>query len=101
MKEFVKEEHFMSKPIKKRNMLKPKKGFVMAQLNIDKLTPLQWDGIMRAMDAYAEHYHEYKVNEFSKGAVSCELCPRCNSQLIYKRQYTEGYSCNNCFHDWA
>lgn len=32
--------------------------------------------------------------------VSGELCPRCNSPLIYKKRYTEGYSCN-CFHDWA
>jgi hypothetical protein len=57
-------------------MLKPKKGFVMAQLNIEKLTPLQWDGIMRAMDAYAEHYHECKVNELSKGVVSGSLQDR-------------------------
>ena len=38
--------------------LKPKKGFVQEQLNIKRLTPIQWDGIMRAMDKYAEHYHE-------------------------------------------
>jgi hypothetical protein len=41
--------------------LKPKKGFVQAQLNIEKLTPIQWDGIMRAMDAYADHFHAYKT----------------------------------------
>ena len=29
------------------------------------------------------------------------LCPRCNSPLIYERVHTDGYSCNNCFHDWA
>ncbi len=45
-------------------MLKPKKGFLMAQLNIERLTPIQWDGIMRAMDAYAEHYHEEKIKLF-------------------------------------
>jgi len=30
-----------------------------------------------------------------------QLCPRCNSSLIYRRVHTDGYSCNNCFHDWA
>lgn len=30
-----------------------------------------------------------------------QLCPRCNSPFIYKRVHTDGYSCNNCFHDWA
>jgi tRNA(Ile2) C34 agmatinyltransferase TiaS len=30
-----------------------------------------------------------------------QLCPRCKSPLIYKRVHTDGYSCNNCFHDWA
>lgn len=39
-------------------MLKPKKGFVQVQLNIELLTPIQWDGIMKSMDAYAEHYHQ-------------------------------------------
>jgi len=44
-------------------MIKPKKGFVMAQLDIEKLTPMQWDGVMRAMDSYANHYHECKSRE--------------------------------------
>ena len=43
--------------------LKSKKEFIAAQLNTSKLTPLQWDGIMRAMDAYAEHYHEVKSDD--------------------------------------
>lgn len=55
-------------------MLKPKKGFVQAQLNIERLTPIQWDGIMRAMDAYAEHYHEEQVKELNIPAVSVEVC---------------------------
>lgn len=54
-----------------------------------------------------------KENEYLRGLVSKQfnlppvvgqselLCPRCNSPLIYKREYTDGYSCNNCFHDWA
>ena len=46
----------------KEQILKPKKEFVQEQLNIEKLTPpLQWDGIMRAMDKYAEHYLEEKT----------------------------------------
>ena len=46
----------------KEQILKPKKEFVQEQLNIEKLTPpLQWDGIMRAMDKYAEHYLEAKT----------------------------------------
>jgi hypothetical protein len=51
-------------------ILKPKKGFVMAQLNIEKLTPMQWDGIMRAMDAYADHFHECKIDELNKPVVN-------------------------------
>lgn len=39
-------------------MLEAKKRFVQDQLNIERLTPMQWDGIMRAMDAYAQHYYE-------------------------------------------
>ncbi len=50
-------------------MLKPKKGFVQAQLNIERLTPIQWDGIMRAMDAYAEHYNEEQVKKLNIPAV--------------------------------
>lgn len=34
--------------------MKTKEDFIKAQLNTDKLTPLQWDGILRAMDNYAE-----------------------------------------------
>ncbi len=40
------------------NALKPRKGFVQDELNIERLTPIQWDGIMRAMQSYAKHYHE-------------------------------------------
>ena len=27
-------------------------------------------------------------------------CPKCNSESTYQRQYTDGYSCNDCSHDW-
>jgi hypothetical protein len=27
-------------------------------------------------------------------------CPKCNSESTYKRQHTDGYSCNDCSHDW-
>lgn len=40
--------------------MKPRAGFLKAQLNCERLTPIQWDGIMRAMDNYAVHYHEEK-----------------------------------------
>lgn len=62
-------------------MLKPKKGFVQAQLNIERLTPIQWDGIMRAMDAYAEHYHEEQVKKLNLLAVIKSL-PEYN-EIIY------------------
>jgi len=55
-------------------MLKPKKGFVQAQLNIERLTPIQWDGIMRAMDAYAKHYHEEQVKKLNIPAVIKSVC---------------------------
>jgi hypothetical protein len=45
-----------------------------------------------------------KVKNCSIPAVvgrSEQLCSRCNSPLIYERRHTDGYSCNNCFHDWA
>lgn len=60
-------------------MLKPKKGFVQAQLNINKLTPNQWDGIMRAMDAYAQHYHEQKIAETKQQNedAASEVCKKC------------------------
>jgi len=51
-------------------MLKPKKGFVQAQLDIELLTTIQWGGIMRAMDAYAQHYHEEQVKKLKIPAVS-------------------------------
>lgn len=38
--------------------LKPKAGFLKAELNCERLTPLQWDGILRAMEKYAVHYSE-------------------------------------------
>lgn len=39
--------------------LKPKKAFIQKHLNIDRLTSNQRDGILRIMDEYAEHYHDY------------------------------------------
>lgn len=47
--------------------LKPRKAFLQNELNIDRLTPIQWDGIMRAMQKYAEHYN--KVNKQFKCAT--------------------------------
>ena len=34
--------------------MKTKEDFIKIQLNIDRLTPLQFDGILRAMEEYAE-----------------------------------------------
>ena len=51
-----------------------------------------------------EEYHESELKKLRVADVSGQseqLCPRCNSALIYKRIHTEGYSCNNCFHDWT
>ena len=49
-------------------ILKPKAGFIKNELNTERLTPLQWDGIMRAMDSYALHFHDVqrKVNGVDK-----------------------------------
>jgi hypothetical protein len=44
--------------------MKTKEDFIKAQLNTDKLTPLQWDGILRAMDNYAEQ----QVNSLPQAA---------------------------------
>ena len=56
------------------NALKPRKAFIQDQLNTQRLTPIQWDGIMRAMKNYAEHYHEtMQANEFEKLQEQCTL----------------------------
>lgn len=43
-----------------RMVLKPKKRFLADQLNLNrlKLSPIQWRGLAKAMDRYAEHYFE-------------------------------------------
>lgn len=49
-------------------------------------------------------YYEREVKKLIIPDVvgrSEQLCPRCKSPLIYKRVHTDGYSCSNCFHDWA
>lgn len=80
-------------------MLKPKKGFVQAQLNIERLTPIQWDGIMRAMDTYAEHYHDEQVKKLNIPAVNFSLvtCGDCNQPMTTVRPGK--YQCDNpeCF----
>jgi hypothetical protein len=38
--------------------MKTKKAFLKNEINVDQLTVPQWDGIMRAMENYANHYHE-------------------------------------------
>lgn len=56
------------------NALKPRKGFVQDELNIERLTPIQWDGIMRAMHNYAKHYHEtMQANDFEKPQEQCTI----------------------------
>ena len=56
------------------NALKPRKGFVQDELNIERLTPIQWDGIMRAMQNYAKHYHEtMQANDFEKPQEQCTI----------------------------
>lgn len=76
-------------------MLKPKKGFVQAHLNIDKLSPLQWDGIMRAMDAYTEHYYKYKVNELNLRSVEVHQYP-CDTCSGYEQGYDPCKYCLVC-----
>lgn len=50
--------------------MKPRAGFLKAQLNCEKLTPIQWDGIMRAMQNYAEYYHKEKINTKSATIIA-------------------------------
>jgi hypothetical protein len=75
-------------------MLKPKKGFVQAQLNIERLTPIQWDGIMRAMDAYAEHYHDEQVKKLNIPAVIKSVCDDCTAYPFDERGKTP--LCSTC-----
>lgn len=67
-------------------MLKPKKAFVQAQLNIERLSPLQWDGIMRAMDAYAEHYHEVTRQK----SETTQVCPKEEIHTLMRMAYIQG-----------
>lgn len=41
-------------------MKKTKEDFIEAELNTNRLTPIQWQGILKAMEAYAEYYYEEK-----------------------------------------
>jgi hypothetical protein len=76
-------------------MLKPKKGFVQAQLNIERLTPIQWGGIMRAMDAYAEHYHEEQVKKLNIPAVIKSVCGDCLYYLTCHHENRDKKICDN------
>ena len=81
-------------------MLKPKKGFVQAQLNIERLTPIQWDGIMRAMDAYAKHYHEEQVKKLNIPAVMLSLPSQDEiDEQIDKYAFRVPYDGSNNFYD--
>ena len=84
--------------------LKPKAGFVKNELNAERLTPLQWDGIMRAMDKYALHFHDVqrKVNgtETSQGealhkhSVVGMCCENPGKNMM--RVGEDMFKCNQC-----
>jgi hypothetical protein len=38
--------------------MKTKEYFIKAELNVDRLTPIQWAGILRAMENYAQQQVE-------------------------------------------
>jgi translation initiation factor 2B subunit (eIF-2B alpha/beta/delta family) len=44
-------------------MEKTEKMFLKEELNIDKLSPLQFSGIIRAMRKYAEYYNEHHTEK--------------------------------------
>lgn len=65
--------------------------FIKAQLNTKRLTPLQWDGILRAMDNYAKYYHEKqticscKTNNYGYGSVvRCYTCGKIKDIKVEK-----------------
>lgn len=66
--------------------LKPRKAFLKDELNIDRLTPIQWDGIIRAMQSYAEHYHEIKVATTPLETEASDICHSI-SDCNYKDEY--------------
>jgi hypothetical protein len=43
--------------------MKTKEDFLRIMINTDQLTPLQWRGIMIAMDQYAFHYHSEEIKK--------------------------------------
>lgn len=47
-------------------MLKPKKGFLSAQLNTENLLGTQFESILKAMDEYADHYAKWRESQISK-----------------------------------
>jgi hypothetical protein len=86
---------------KLNNMLKSKKDFVEEQLNIKQLTPLQWDGIMRAMDNYAQYFHKEQVKKLN---VSSEIKYLPTDEML--QEWGEDYAdehyerSDNPFSDW-
>jgi hypothetical protein len=48
--------------------MKTKEEFLKAQLNTDRLTPLQWSGILKAMDGYIESCLELEDDTISYAA---------------------------------
>jgi hypothetical protein len=69
-------------------MIKPKAGFVKAELNTEKLTPLQWKGIMNAMENYAEHY---QAEQLILSGVSKRFTEN-KMDDAYDKGYNDGYA---------
>ena len=65
------------------NALRPKADFITDELNAERLTPIQFDGIIRAIDKYAKHYYEtMQANEFEKPQEQCIIPDVSGSALL-------------------
>ena len=81
--------------------MKNKQDILKLHPMIGRLTPMQWDEIHKAMDAYL---NEYKAEQLTltdvvvpKGTL---CCPECKSTDLKVAIHTDYNECNKCYHYW-
>lgn len=72
--------------------MKQKSEYIKAHLNSNKLTPIQWNGILYAMDDYATAYHKHQQEAEAKLKGDGR-----KTTLCYE-SHTSGNCCCNCIH---
>jgi hypothetical protein len=73
--------------------MKTKEEFLKAELNTDRLTPIQWTGILRAMEKYAQQQVKNLNIPAVMGELTCDSCG-CHPNTIYTT--SKGRFCERC-----